>query len=88
MMGTSRGTTTDFDGNFSIEASQGDVLEISYVGFKTYTLTLADQTNLSVQLETDASELNEVVVVGYGTQKDLTLPALLLLLKVRILTRV
>jgi iron complex outermembrane receptor protein len=69
VMGTSRGTTTDFDGNFSIEASQGDVLEISYVGFKTYTLTLADQTNLSVQLETDASELNEVVVVGYGTQK-------------------
>ncbi|WP_035916770.1 SusC/RagA family TonB-linked outer membrane protein [Flavimarina sp. Hel_I_48] len=67
--GTSRGATTDFDGNFSIEATIGDILEISYVGFKTTALTLTNQQTLTIQLQTDASELNEVVVVGYGTQK-------------------
>ena len=74
VQGTSIGTTTDFDGNFSIQANPGDVLEVSYVGFETTTLTVSQQTTYTVQLAANTSELDEVLVVGYGTQKksDLT----------------
>lgn len=74
VQGTSIGTTTDFDGNFSIDASAGDVLEVSYVGFETQTITVSQQTNYNIQLAANTSELDEVLVVGYGTQKksDLT----------------
>ena len=74
VQGTSNGTTTDFDGNFSIDANPGDVLEVSYVGFETKTITVSQQTNYTVQLAANTSELDEVLVVGYGTQKksDLT----------------
>ena len=72
--GTSRGVTTDFDGNFSIEATAGDVLEISYVGFQTQQVNIDAQNQYTIKLEADTSELDEVVIVGYGTQKksDLT----------------
>ncbi|RXG20401.1 iron complex outermembrane receptor protein [Leeuwenhoekiella polynyae] len=72
--GTSSGTTTDFDGNFSIVANPGDVLEVSYVGFETTTITVSQQTNYTINLSANTSELDEVLVVGYGTQKksDLT----------------
>ena len=72
--GTSRGVTTDFDGNFSLTAEAGEVLEISYVGFQTQTLEVGEQTNYTVQLVADTAQLDEVVVIGYGTQKksDLT----------------
>ena len=72
--GTSRGVVADFDGNFSIEASIGEILEVSYIGMKTTTVTLTKLDNLAIILITDASSLDEVVVVGYGTQKkkDLT----------------
>lgn len=71
--GTSRGTTTDFDGGFSIEASQGDLLEISYVGFKKTTITVGSNKTYNVTLQEDAAQLDEVVVVGYGTQKKVNL---------------
>lgn len=65
---------TDFDGNFSLQAAQGDVLTIRYLGFKTKEVTIGKETTITVVLEADASELDEVVVIGYGTQKksDLT----------------
>ncbi len=64
-----RGTTTDFDGNFNIEnISSGDVLQFSFVGFKTQEVTIRNQENLNIQLQIDAESLNEVVVIGYGTQ--------------------
>ncbi len=74
VQGTSIGTTTDFDGNFSIDASAGEVLEVSYVGFETQTIMVSQQTNYNIQLAANTSELDEVLVVGYGTQKksDLT----------------
>ncbi|WP_442846777.1 SusC/RagA family TonB-linked outer membrane protein [Leeuwenhoekiella sp. H156] len=74
VQGTTRGVTTDFDGNFTIDAQEGEVLEISYVGFQTRTVTVGAQTQYSIQLEADTSELDEVVIIGYGTQKrsDLT----------------
>ncbi|PQV48392.1 TonB-linked SusC/RagA family outer membrane protein [Jejuia pallidilutea] len=71
--GTNKGTTTDFDGGFSIEASQGDVLEISYVGFKKATITIGSNKTYNVTLQEDAAQLEEVVVVGYGTQKKVNL---------------
>lgn len=68
--GTSQGTSTDFDGNFTINANVGDVLEISFVGFSSQEVTIssADQ-NITVSLEA-SNELDEVIVTGYGTQNE------------------
>ena len=68
--GTTNGTTTDFDGNFIIEvADLNIVLEISYLGYTTTDIPLNGQSNISVPLDEDATQLEDVVVVGYGTQK-------------------
>lgn len=73
--GTKNGTISDFDGNFTIRvANEEAVLKISFLGFVTQTVSVKGKTNLSISLKTDASQLDEVVVVGYGTVKksDLT----------------
>lgn len=72
--GTSKGVVTDFDGGFSIQASSNDILEISFIGYKTKTVTIGNQNTLSIALTEDAGQLDEVVVIGYGTAKksDLT----------------
>ncbi|GBF21658.1 MULTISPECIES: SusC/RagA family TonB-linked outer membrane protein [Arenibacter] len=68
--GTSNGVTADFDGKFSMEiASENAVLIVSYIGFSTKEVTLSGQTDIVVSMEEDAAGLEEVVVVGYGTQK-------------------
>lgn len=71
--GTNNVVATDFDGNFEIMVAQGKILEVSFIGYKTRSV-LVDSDNLSIQLESNASELDEVVVVGYGkqTKADLT----------------
>jgi len=66
---TSRGTTTDFDGVFSIQASLSDVLEFSYIGFETQEVALGRTNNLTITLQEAISALEEIVVVGYGTQR-------------------
>ena len=72
--GTNQGTVTDIDGHFSIDADEGEVILISFIGYQSQRITVANQTNLDVVLEEDQSDLEEVVVVGYGTQRksDLT----------------
>jgi TonB-linked SusC/RagA family outer membrane protein len=70
---TQRGTTTDFDGLFTIEASKGEVLVISFIGFTTQKMQIDDRTSYDFQLAEDAAQLDEVVVVGYGTQKKVNL---------------
>lgn len=72
--GTTRGVSTDFDGNYTIEVKTGEVLEFSAVGFKTVAITISNQTTINVTMETDIASLDEVVVVGYGTarKRDLT----------------
>ncbi len=72
--GTSQGTMTDFDGNYSIEAKTGDVLTFSMLGTIPKNITLANQTVLNITLKQDIAQLDEVVVVGYGSvaKKDLT----------------
>ncbi|MDE0536975.1 TonB-dependent receptor plug domain-containing protein, partial [Tenacibaculum sp. L6] len=64
--GTTQGTETDFDGNYSIKAKTGDVLVFSFVGMKTAERTVGSSNQISVVLESD-NLLEEVVVVGYGT---------------------
>ena len=73
--GTKNGTVTDFDGNFTIKmSSTSHDLQISYVGMKTANVKVGSKTQLDVTLEDDATTLNEVVAIGYGSKarKDLT----------------
>ncbi|MGS2725348.1 SusC/RagA family TonB-linked outer membrane protein [Psychroserpens sp. BH13MA-6] len=72
--GTTTGASTDFDGNYSITANQGDVLVFSYLGYATKEVTFEGQTPLNVSLTEDAGQLDEVVLIGYGTttKKDAT----------------
>lgn len=67
--GTKKGTLTDANGDFSLEAKSSDVLVISYIGFKNKDVPINGQSNLHITLEPLASSLNEVIVVGYGTQQ-------------------
>lgn len=68
--GTTNGTTTDFDGNFSIDVANGNVvLEFSYIGYSTMEAAVNGRSSISVQLAEDATQLEDVVVVGYGVQK-------------------
>ncbi|WP_445737136.1 SusC/RagA family TonB-linked outer membrane protein [Mariniflexile sp.] len=72
--GTKNGATADFDGNFNLKLRDGqDVLVISYLGFKTTEIVVGNQRTIKVTLQEDAESLNEVVVVGYGTQKKVNL---------------
>lgn len=70
---TKTGTTTDFDGRFSIEAKQGSVLEVSYIGFQKANITVGSSKTYKIALQEDTALLDEVVVVGYGTQKKVNL---------------
>lgn len=74
IVGAINGTTTDFDGKYSILAKKGDILEFSYTGMKTVNITILENTLIDVSLQEDAALLDEVIVVGYGTVKksDLT----------------
>jgi TonB-linked SusC/RagA family outer membrane protein len=71
--GQTRGTSTDGKGEFTLDAKAGDVLVISAIGYQTTEVTVGNQPTITVTLAEAASQLNEVVVVGYGTQdrKDL-----------------
>ena len=70
---TTKGTTTDFDGNFSIEASPADILVVSYLGYLTQEIKINDKLTFSIILKEDTSELDEVIVVGYGTKSKIKL---------------
>lgn len=67
--GTNNATSTDFDGAFKINVPKDGILIVSYVGYKSQQLSVNGKTNLNVVLQTDSQNLEEVVVVGYGTQK-------------------
>jgi TonB-linked SusC/RagA family outer membrane protein len=64
---TSTGTQTDFDGNYSIQAAQGDVLVFSFIGLETKEYTVGAVNTINVTLGDDSASLDEVVVVAYGT---------------------
>ncbi|SFJ57165.1 SusC/RagA family TonB-linked outer membrane protein [Olleya namhaensis] len=69
IVGTSTGASTDFDGNYQIQAKKGDVIQFSYIGYTAKTVIVGAQTTVNVALGVDANTLEEVVIVGYGTQK-------------------
>ncbi|HEX7754097.1 MAG TPA: SusC/RagA family TonB-linked outer membrane protein, partial [Niabella sp.] len=72
--GSTSGTSTNEEGKFSIAAKQGDVLELSSVGFKATTFKVGAEADVSITMVSDVSNLTDVVVIGYGTarKKDLT----------------
>lgn len=67
--GTTNGTITDMDGRFSLDAPKGAKLQISYIGYITKELTVDTKTDYVIELVEDSQALEEVVVVGYGTEK-------------------
>ncbi|MFT3949357.1 MAG: TonB-dependent receptor [Agriterribacter sp.] len=72
--GTSKGVTTDANGNYTISAPEKGTLVISSVGYKTQEIAISDQTKIDVYLESSVTQqLNEVVVIGYGTAKKVDL---------------
>ena len=72
--GTTNGAATDFDGNYSITVSEGEILVFSYLGYETKEVTYTGDQRVDVSLIEDAGQLDEVVIVGYGTttKKDAT----------------
>ncbi|MCP9201457.1 SusC/RagA family TonB-linked outer membrane protein [Gramella sp. GC03-9] len=67
---TDRGTVTDFDGNYSIEVSSGEVLVFSSMGFERKEITAANQTTIDVSLAPDLQSLEEVVVTSFGIEQE------------------
>jgi len=69
VQGTSRGTITDLDGRYSIDASEGETLVFSYTGYKDSEVSITNQSVIDLGLSEDVAQLDQVVVVGYGTRK-------------------
>ena len=67
--GTSNGVVTDYSGEFSIDVNPGATLVISYVGYVTQEVRVGNQSHLDILMENEGGNLNEVVVIGYGTQR-------------------
>ena len=67
--GTTNGTVTDFDGNFSLNVKPGATIVVSFIGFKTQEIAVGNQSTFNIKMEDDNAVLDEVVVVGYGVQK-------------------
>ncbi len=71
--GTTNGIMTDIDGNFTLEVDDAAVVQISYIGYRTKDVSVSGKNNFQVQLLEDMQALDEVVVVGFGTQKKVNL---------------
>lgn len=72
-IGTTNGAVTDIDGNFSLEVGQNAVIRVSYIGYLDQEIPTANQTTLQITLLEDTRALDELVVVGYGTQRKVNL---------------
>ena len=71
--GTTTGTTTDFDGNYTINTNTGDILVFSFIGYATSEVPVANETVINVSLTEDTAMLDEIVITGYGKQTRATL---------------
>lgn len=71
--GTTNGTITDIDGHFSIEAADNDILQVSFIGYLGQDISLGGKKEIAITIREDTQKLDEVVVVGYGTQKKVNL---------------
>ena len=72
--GSTRGTTTDIDGNYNLMVSQGETLQFSFIGYEPEEIEVGNQTTIDITLQIDSDQLEEVVVIGYGAvnKSDLT----------------
>lgn len=72
--GSTNGTVTDFDGNYRLAVAENDILSYSFIGYTTQEVQVGNQTTINIKLSVDLQELQEVVVIGYGSiqKKDLT----------------
>lgn len=73
--GTTTGTISDMNGVFTLDVKNGDILEISFIGYLSHTVKVGTQTDLQIVLKEDTQALDEVVVVGYGFQKKSVMTA-------------
>ena len=73
--GTTTGTISDMNGVFTLDVKNGDILEISFIGYLSHTVKVGTQTDLQIVLKEDTQALDEVVVVGYGVQKKSVMTA-------------
>lgn len=72
--GTTNGTITDFEGKFTLSnVPEGAILQISYIGYQSMEIKVGNQTSFTIKLKEDSQALDEVVVVGYGSQKKVNL---------------
>lgn len=71
--GTTNGVISDLDGNFNIDVTEGSTLEISYIGYRPKEIKVGSKATIAVTLEEDTQALDEIVVVGYGTQKKINM---------------
>ena len=69
LKGTTKSTASDFDGKFQIQVPSNGVLTVTFIGYATVTEAVNGRTKITIQLKPESQSLNEVVVVGYGTQK-------------------
>jgi TonB-linked SusC/RagA family outer membrane protein len=67
--GTTTGVSTDFDGNYTITVKKGQILQFLYLGFKEQDVTITTQKTINIVMKEDAAVLDEIVIVGYGSQK-------------------
>lgn len=72
-VGTSNGTITDLDGNFNLSVDENAIIRISYIGYLDKEISIEGRANISITMEEDIHSLDDVVVVGYGTQKKINL---------------
>ncbi len=80
--GTTLGTTSDFDGNFEIDLPEDqNTLIVSYIGYKTQEIDVSGQTTVEITMETDAAALDEIIVMGYSSQKRATVTGAISTLK-------
>ena len=70
--GTTNGTITDMDGKFSLEVDKNAILVVSYIGYANQEIKVGNQNTLSITMKEDAEALDELVVVGYGVQKKVS----------------
>lgn len=68
--GTNYGTITDFDGNFKFEATQNDILSVSFVGYKSIEVPIGNNTSLNIKLKPDLVDIDKDVIIGYGKVKQ------------------
>lgn len=88
LKGSSSGTTTNAEGNYTISAASDGVLVFSFIGYKTQEIAVGNRISINVSLETDVASLSEVVVVGYGSQSKETVTTSISKLDTKVLQNV